>query len=102
MTADIELLTAQIDAVAAAAARLEVAASDAREEQWTSSRFNGPTTPGRVDPTGDTAVDPRRLRLREAVEDADAAVADATERLGRAATRLREAYAAWAGDPDYV
>lgn len=69
---------------------------EAERPQWQASRYGGGRTgQDYSDPTGDTAVDPRRLALRAEVEATEAAL----ERLSAARTRLRAALAAWAGEP---
>ena len=68
---------------------------DAERPQWQASRYGAGGGQDYSDPTGDTAVDPRRLALRAEVEATEAAL----ERLSAARTRLRAALAAWAGEP---
>lgn len=68
---------------------------EAEQPQWQASRYGARGGQDYSDPTGDTAVDPRRLALRAEVE----ATRTALERLSAARTRLRAALAAWAGEP---
>ena len=84
-----------IEELTALVAEAQELLDDSAEAQWLPSKYASRTDPTRSDPTGDTAVDPRRLALRAEVQATEAAL----QALSAARTRLREALAEWAGEP---
>lgn len=104
MTTDTQRLTEILREVVEAALDLYAILPDAYEYQWRpgalhSDREGGPRGKGGppADPTGETAVDPRRLRLRAAVIQSERELEDARDDLAAAAGRLRTALEAWRG-----
>lgn len=98
-------LTDELREVVRSAARLNAVLVDARDRQWQAppAQPHGPAEGGAPvggppsDPTGETATDPRRLRVRRAVDEALAALADARGTVDTATRRLGDALDAWAG-----
>lgn len=56
-----------------------------------------PSPSGIPNPTLDTVIDPRRMRLSQAMRETGAAVADITARVAHASRHLSEALAGWEG-----
>lgn len=90
--------------VVESALNLHTLLPDAYEYQWRPATFRtdrdgGPRPKGGPpsDPTGETAVDPRRLRLRAAVIASERELEEAAGALDAAAGRLRVALEAWRG-----
>lgn len=85
--------------------RLASLASSAEGIQWERSHRITPrddtdrkAAGGHGDPTGDIALDPRRLELRQAVEDAALALDEATLAARTARVSLSAALADWHGE----
>lgn len=85
--------------------RLAALASSAEGIQWERSHRPTPrddadrkAAGGHGDPTGDTALDPRRQELREAVEGAALALEDTIAKARQAHTALEAAVASWHGE----
>lgn len=90
-----------------AAAEVASLLAEAEHVQWSPAPVlrprdeGGSRAAGTVsDPTSDTATDPRRLALREEVEDAARAVQKSTKTLLAAHKHLGDALDAWAGHTD--
>ena len=74
---------------------------DAYERQWSPGGGRSPAL-DYSDPTGETAVDVRRLRVRTAVLAAERRIEEVTAEVAAAEQELAAALAAWTGvtDPD--
>lgn len=72
----------------------------AYERQWNPARVQTRvgTPPLYSDPTGETATDPRRLRVRAAVIESEREIEEATATVRATTARLRHALDAWVGD----
>lgn len=99
----IDPLTART--VAEEALRLALALNVAGEIQWERSPVPTPredttqrASGGHGDPTGDIVLDPRRLALREAVNDAERLLNENARALRRARLNVEEAAARWNGE----
>lgn len=68
------------------------------ERQWDPARVRAADGPTHADPTGETAVDPRRLALRARVIAAERSVEEATAKVQEVEAHLRHALDAWVGE----
>lgn len=100
-------LTAVVREGAEAFTRLAALAASADEIQWEASPrprsredSDRKAAGGHGDPTGDVALDPRRLAVREAMVQAERALEGALQGLQAARGALAKAVDEWHGDTD--
>lgn len=91
-------LIENIDRLREAVVELEALLEDVSEDQWTKSRLTGGSGAQHSDTTGDTAVDPRRLDLREQIVRANAVLTLARGHVTAARRRVADAHERWSGD----
>jgi hypothetical protein len=72
---------------------------DGHEREWTPGLLKSGTAPVHAhDPTGEIAVDPRRLRLRLAVMEAERELRATLDNLSKSRRHLADALTAWSGE----
>ena len=96
---DTRRLTSLIDEVRQEVGDLVALLPTAYERQWTPARVQTRvgSPPLHADPTGETATDPRRLKVRAEVLAAERAVEETAATLREARARLGSALEGWAG-----
>lgn len=88
-----------IEALSAVYTEITNLLEDGTERQWTPGLLKSGTAPAHAhDPTGEIAVDPRRLRLRLAVMEAERELHATLDNLSKSRRHLADALTAWSGE----